>query len=160
LSATKGYVFSNDYFYDLRRALDDTTLHLFVVLSPTHQQVVCGGLFTTTDGIVQYHLSGTADAYRKEAPTKLMLHQARCWAKEKNQRLLHFGGGVGAKDNSLFSFKYRFTYLTADYHTYSMVINEEKYEMLVEMWQKKRENTEDIDFFPLYRQPCPDQIER
>ena len=45
-----------------------------------------GGLFVETDGIVQYHLSGTDEASRGVQPTKLMMHFVSGWAKDRGDR--------------------------------------------------------------------------
>ena len=52
------YMFSDDYFSDLRASLSDN-LHLCCVLLPDGR-VAATGLFTIVNGICQYHLSGAS----------------------------------------------------------------------------------------------------
>ena len=73
-SATPFYFFDDGYFEGLHDALGDR-LHLCVVEKAG--VVAAAGLFVETDGIVQYHLSGTGDAFREGQPTKLMMHFVR-----------------------------------------------------------------------------------
>jgi lipid II:glycine glycyltransferase (peptidoglycan interpeptide bridge formation enzyme) len=76
-SAASFYFFDDSYFDGLRDALGER-LHLCLVKKDG--DVAAAGLFAETDGTVQYHLSGTADAFRMVQPTKLMMHFVRAWA--------------------------------------------------------------------------------
>lgn len=154
LSAREFYFFSKDYFYELRSILAQN-LHLCTVLSP-EGEVAAAGLFTAKCGIVEYHLGGTNSKYLKQAPSKLMFHFVREWAKERGHKYLHLGGGVGGKEDSLFHFKAGFSKLKADFYTYRMIIDKEKYDLLVNTWKEKYKVTDyDEQFFPLYRYPAP-----
>ena len=113
------------YFEDLRVALG-SRLHFCSVVAPGGE-LAAGGLFTDTQGIVQYHLSGTADCFVANAPSKLMLHEVRLWAKREGYSLLHLGGGVGSRADSLFHFKAGFSPLHSDWFTYHLVTDEDKY---------------------------------
>ena len=77
------YFFEDAYFEGLRDALGKS-LHLCVV--EKDGVIAAAGLFVETDGIVQYHLSGTDDAFRTVQSTKLMLHFVRGWAKDRATR--------------------------------------------------------------------------
>jgi len=100
------YDFDLEYVAALRRALGDR-LHLFSLLK--EGQVACGGLFTETDGLVQYHLGGTRDAFLADSPIKLLFDEVRIWGHERGFSTLHLGGGVGARADSLFEFKAGFS---------------------------------------------------
>jgi hypothetical protein len=67
VGAIQRYLFSEEYFENLRAALGER-LHLCSVHSP-RGDVAAAGLFVETDGIVQYHLSGTAVEYLAFAPS-------------------------------------------------------------------------------------------
>lgn len=150
--AKEYYIFSHEYFNNLRLALGDS-LHLCAVMSP-EGVMAAGGLFATaTSGIVEFHLSGTAAAYRKVAPTKLMLHYMIRWAKGAGFSTLHLGGGVGGRADSLFEFKAGFSDRRHDFYTYRMILDENKYTDLVARWQQQYSQAADPDYFPLYRAP-------
>jgi hypothetical protein len=149
------YFFDRSYYRNLRACLGDR-LHLCTVLAPSGR-LASGGLFTCVGGIVQFHLSGTADAFRKAGPAKLMLIHMRDWAKLRGERLLHLGGGVGCRPDSLFFFKGGFSRLRAPFSTFRMVLDSEAYQGLV-----RRRNTRGLaapqdaaGFFPAYRAPLP-----
>lgn len=153
LSANEYYLFSKAYFSDLRSFMGER-LHLCTVLSP-EGEVGSAALFTTTNDIVQYHLSGSAEKYLKKAPTKLMLDFVRSWAKEMGYRLFHLGGGAGGSSDSLFDFKAGFSKKRADFCTFGMIVDEDKYSTLNEKWIKKfgKLDSSSSDFFPTYRTP-------
>jgi hypothetical protein len=124
------YLFSDDYFQDLRRALG-SHLHLFSVLAPDGS-LAAAGLFMEAQGIVEYHLSGTAKAYRQLAPTKLMLDVAIQWAKAAGNRVLHLGGGVGSRNDALFQFKAGFSDLRSSFQTWRVICDDARYVKLTD----------------------------
>ncbi|MBE9223907.1 GNAT family N-acetyltransferase [Phormidium sp. LEGE 05292] len=151
VSASEFYFFDESYFVELRSILGDR-LHLCTILSP-EGEVASSLLFISINGIVQTYLSGTFQKYLYLAPSKLEIDVIRRWAKENGNRLLHLGGGVGSRDDSLFKFKSGFSDLRSNFYTYRMIINPEKYTKLIQAWEEKYgySNDFDNDFFPLYR---------
>jgi len=152
VNASKFYLFPYDYFIDLKTALEDK-IHLCFVISPD-DDIAAGGLFSEEDGIVQYHLGATSSKYLREAPSKLMFDFMRKWAKERNNKNFHLGGGVGGNsDDSLFRFKAGFSNLRSNFYTYRIITNDYEYNILYEMWKKINKIDKDFDcnFFPIYR---------
>ena len=119
------YSFDADYFRGLRNALSDRVLHLGVVR--IDGRVAAAALFTTISGLVQYHLSGTDEAFARERPTKLLLHHVRQWASRGGHRWLHLGGGLGGRADSLFRFKAGFSTLRRSFYTWRVVVDEPAY---------------------------------
>jgi UDP-perosamine 4-acetyltransferase len=152
LHADDQYDFSDGYFADLRSSLGDK-LHLCTVTAPDGR-TASAGLFTACSGIVQYHLGGTGEEFLPLAPSKLMFDFMRRWGKEQGNRVLHLGGGVGAKQDSLFEFKAGFSDLKADFFTYRMVLDEERYEELLRLFRARggAPGGDCTRFFPAYRQ--------
>ena len=147
LDADPYYLFPTDYFQDFRQALG-SRLHLFSVLAPDCS-VAAAGLFMETEGIVEYHLSGTAQKYRHLAPIKLMLDCAINWAKAAGNRVLHLGGGVGSRDDALFRFKTGFSDLRSPFQTWRVICDHKRY---VELTEDAGVFDAPIDgFFPAYR---------
>ena len=153
LAASPFYYFSDEYFDDLRRLLGDR-LHLCTVRSPAGD-VAAGGLFMLDDGIVAYHLSGTAESHRAKAPTKLMIDFARRWAKEQGASLLNLGGGFGGSGSSLHHFKTGFSRSQTDFQTARIVFDHDRYDCLTAARRELHPITDDASnvFFPSYRQP-------
>lgn len=151
LHADSYYHFPVDYFSELREALGEK-LHLCAVISPQNE-VAAAGLFTAVQGIVQYHLGGTAENYLALAPSKLMFDHVREWAKETGQQVFHLGGGLGCRDDSLFRFKAGFSKATAEFYTGRMVVDHERYALLSSRFRQAKGETERINdnYFPLYR---------
>ena len=148
-SADPFYFFDDAYFDTLRDALGDS-LQLCVV--EKDGAIGAAGMFVETNGVVQYHLSGSDDALHLVQPTKLMIHFARGWAKDRGNRVLHLGGGVGGDSDSLLWFKGGFS---PDRHTFAtlrMVIDERKYGRLVEAHDPRLDPGVRSGYFPLYRQ--------
>ncbi len=127
-SASSFYFFRDAYFDGLRDALGEA-LHLCVV--EKEGILAAAGLFVECNGIVQYHLSGTGDAFHLVQPTKLMMHFVRSWAKARGDQVLHLGGGVGGADNSLLQFKLGFSPRHHTFFTLRMVVDELEYGLLV-----------------------------
>ncbi|GET41768.1 GNAT family N-acetyltransferase [Microseira wollei] len=152
LSASEFYMFSESYFADLRASLGDR-LNLCTILSPSGE-VASGILFTAINGIVQTYLSGTSDKYFCQAPSKLEIDAITRWAKENGNSILHLGGGLGARSDSLFYFKSGFSNFRANFHTYRTILSEEKYAKLMHICENNYGPVGDChDFFPAYRNP-------
>ncbi len=149
-SAAHYYFFDDGYFDSLRDALGER-LHLCVV--ERDGAIAAAGLFVETDGLVQYHLSGTGAEFVRLQPTKLMIHFVRGWAKERGNRVLHLGGGVGSSSDSLLQFKAGFSPLRHPFSTLRMVIDEQEYRRLVVTRDALVDPEARTDFFPLYRHP-------
>ena len=147
-SAAPFYLFEDAYFDGLREALGES-LHLCVV--EKDGAIAAAGLFVETNGIVQYHLSGTGDAFRAVQPTKLMMHFVRGWARDRGNQVMHLGGGVGGDSDSLLQFKVGFSPLRHTFATLRMVIDEAEYGRLVAARDPLFDPDARSGFFPLYR---------
>ena len=170
--ASDDYFFDRTYFIRLRELLGNH-LHLFVALGPATEGsigsaslgtpkeglVLSGALFTVCDSIIQYHLGGTDSRYLYLGPSKLIFDTVRMWGAELGAEMLHLGGGVGSREDSLFRFKAGFSNLRCQFQVWKMVVNEQVYQQLLE--QKRAWNQAaglaavDDNYFPAYR--CPTQ---
>lgn len=140
------YRFPPGYFGGLRSSLQ-SHLHLLSVVAPDGA-VAAAGLFTEFQGMVQFHLSGTAEEYRKPAPSKLMLESAIFWGKAAGNRMLHLGGGLGAREDSLFQFKSGFSKLRSRFQTWRVVANATGY---ADMVRAAHQPEIEDHYFPTYR---------
>jgi dTDP-4-amino-4,6-dideoxygalactose transaminase len=154
VNAASAYSFEEDYFSRLARELG-SVLQLFVAV--IGGKVASGGLFTSCDGIVEYHLGGTRDEFLKLSPMTLILDTVRLWANQIGARVFHLGGGVGAKEDSLFHYKAGFSGRRHSFTTWRWIVVPEIYRELCE--QRARMNERQglepalADYFPTYR--CP-----
>jgi hypothetical protein len=164
VGAPPGYFFALRYFEAFHDKFGEK-VHLACVLSPSGD-LAAAGLFIVTDGIVEYHLGGTAGRYLPLAPSKLVLDFVWRWAEEQRLGVLHLGGGVGAVEDSLFEFKAGFSPARGEFYTYRVVLDEAKYAALREAAESLRGAPAAGDFFPQYRNlqqtppavPAPDAL--
>ncbi len=145
------YYFDDAYFRGLRTALGQT-LHLAAVLA-ANDEVAAAGMFTRHQGIIEYHLGGTAEAYLSAAPSKRMFYDLMCWGAAQGDRWLHLGGGVGGHEDSLFRFKQGFSQTTRPFATVRIVCHADRYQWLHEQRESLTSEKAATGFFPGYRQP-------
>lgn len=152
VKAHSSYFFEPEYFTRLARGLG-SALELFVVT--VDGVAIAGGLFGICDGIVQYHLGGTCDSFLKLGPMSLLFDTVRLWAIDEGARVVHLGGGVGSKEDSLFHFKAGFSDRRHTFPTWRWVIEPGAYRELCD--RSARRNLERAvqwasgDYFPQYR---------
>ena len=151
LGADGFYHFSNEYFADLRAGLGDH-LHLCCILSPEGRPVA-GALFTTCGGIMGTHLSGSDPDYHRLAPKKLLIHFARLWGRQRGCSVLHLGGGVGSRRDTVFDFKAGFSPNRGELRTLRMIPNEARYAALMSRGGLPLNPSGDLEaeFFPPHR---------
>ena len=149
VGAPQSYFFSPRYFESLRDKLG-ARVHLACVLSP-NRELAAGSLLIVTEGIVEYHLGGSADQYLPFAPSKLAMDFIWRWSQEQSYDILHLGGGVGAVEDSLFHFKAGFSPARGEFYTYRLVIDERKHAALQQMAHSVCRAAANGDFFPAYR---------
>lgn len=155
VGADGSYFFSADYFRFIGSELGPAESHLFVALHKG--QVISGAFLVGCQGILQYHLGGTRDEYLPLAPIKLVFDTARRWAKTQALKVFHFGGGVGAQEDSLFHFKAGFSPLRHGYSCWRCVVDPDAYAILCAAADRRavEQGLEPTStrFFPQYRTP-------
>jgi len=154
VGAREKYFFDQDYFLELRAALEHR-LHLFV--AEKGETVLAAALFTLTNSIVQYHLSASDPKYMKYAPSKVLLDEVRIWSTRQGARVFHLGGGVGSSEDGVFKFKAGFSDRRHRFKVWRCVVIREVYDRLVLRrieWEERKDLSPiSADHFPLYRRP-------
>lgn len=152
VKADARYFFGKEYFNRLREALG-SHLHLFVALFD--ERVISASMFTTMNGIVQYHLSGSSPDEMKHAASKLIIDRVREWAVDQGNRVFHLGGGLGSKEDSLFLYKAGFSPLRHRFKIWRHIVDRDRYLLAVGQrrdWLSNRGLVfSDKHFFPQYR---------
>lgn len=148
VGAAPNYLYDLDYMSSLRDSLGERLKLATVEIDGT---VAAAGLFVETGSIIQYHLSGTDEAFVRQRPTKLLLHFMRTWAKERGAHTFHLGGGVGNTEDSLFDFKAGFSSARRPFFTLRLVIDPLRYLALSSAAQPALDPENLSGFFPLYR---------
>jgi len=99
------YYFEPEYYDILRGPLGKNTVFFYAKLN---EKIVAASIFFYNKYFMHYHLSGNRTAFRKFAPTNLLLYEAACWGARRGLKQLHLGGGVNSGEDSLFNFKKQF----------------------------------------------------
>lgn len=149
VEAKSYYVFGRDYYETL---VDPARggLELWIVRDQGGTPAAAG-LFSLRGDIVQYHLSGAGDAYRKQAPTTLLLDEVRRSAIDRGARRMHLGGGLGGGEDSLFAFKSGFGSGRHAFRVWQWILDPVTYRALEDR-RLAREPAPGA-FFPSYRAP-------
>lgn len=152
VQANQSYYFDDNYF----RGLLELGEKLQLCIVECEEQIICASLFFECCGIIQAHLGGTKNDFLKQSPFNLLLHHLRLWGKERGNKYLHIGGGIGGSTtDSLYTFKSGFSRQRHDFLTLRLITDEDKYLELVELRAKALDtNVEellDTGFFPAYR---------
>jgi hypothetical protein len=152
VNASEFYFFDGIYFRNLISALK-ANMQLFVCL--LDDDIICAGLFTLCNDIVQYHLGGTRNSFLKLAPMKLLFDTVRIWANEHKAHHFHLGGGVGSTEDSVFHFKAGFSKQRHAFSVWRWVLLPEMYYRLCKErneWNNRYGlNLVSTEYFPAYR---------
>ncbi|MEB3182489.1 MAG: peptidoglycan bridge formation glycyltransferase FemA/FemB family protein, partial [Nostocaceae cyanobacterium] len=150
----KYFTFDHNYLLEMQ---DHFFEHMFLCLVEMEGEIASAGLYTECNGIVQGVLGGTRNKYYQYSPTSLETDYVRMWAKQRGNKYLHLGGGVGGAEDELYHFKCRFSKLRHNFYTLRLITDAEKYNYLVDARAKalntSPENLLNSNFFPAYRSP-------
>jgi len=147
VNAKEFYYFNDSYFEKIIKSNDFKSEILLAIDNETGK-TIAGCLFITTNGIVQYHLSGTKNDYLHLTPTKLLIDEMRIMASQRGHTFFNLGGGLGGRnDDSLFNFKASFSKDFKEFNLWKFIVNQEVYDELV----IKKGIVDKSNYFPLYR---------
>ncbi|WP_318544013.1 peptidoglycan bridge formation glycyltransferase FemA/FemB family protein [Marixanthotalea marina] len=147
VNAKKNYYFKEGYFYDMFNSKAFQS-EILLAIDNESGTIISGCQFITTNGIVQYHLSGTKNNYLHLNATKLLIDEMRILATQRGNKYFNLGGGLGGRDDdSLFHFKSLFSKDFKNFDLWKLIVNQKVYDELVS--QKGILNKS--DYFPLYR---------
>lgn len=150
VSASPYYLFPHSHYNELRRLLGD---HVHLVCVRIDESIAAAALFFETDGLVQYHLGATDDAFLRDQPMKHLMHHVRLVMRERGNKRMHLGGGVGASEDSLFHFKVGFSPLRANFETWRVVVDDDAFAALS---RDAGVAADPAGFFPPWRRAGPD----
>lgn len=147
VNAKKYYYFGEDYFKKIAESEDFETL-IFLAKEKDTNKSIAASMFIISNGIVQYHLSGSKSEYLHLMPTKLLIDEMRIKATQKGYRYFNLGGGLGGRDDdSLFKFKSSFSKDVKTFKLWKLIVNEKIYNKLTNKYSTKEKS----NFFPEYR---------
>jgi CelD/BcsL family acetyltransferase involved in cellulose biosynthesis len=146
-----GYYFFDDAYFDALRSAMGERMRIAVVR--VGNEVAAAGLFIEENGIVEYHLSGSDERFATFAPTKLLTHFMTNWARQRGNRWLHLGAGMGAPDDALLHFKSGFSPIHHRFRTLRMITRTVEYVRLALKHDPSVDPTRVDGYFPVYRKP-------
>lgn len=144
VGAAPQYFFDRAYFASLIERLGPA-MRLFLVKDGA--EVVAASLHSAYNGIIHGHLGGTRDRALEWSPDKLLIDEVRLWAAARGYRVFHHGGGVGAREDSLYRFKEGFSDRAHEFFTWRWVLDPAAYRALCDA----RGAAAAGDYFPVYR---------
>ena len=146
------YFFDVGNFRRLHAALGE---HVHLMLTRANGVLGAAGVFTEYGGIVQEHLMAADGALAAISPYKVQLDDVAIWAHERGNRVLHLGGGRGAREDSLFEFKRRFSPRRHEFSTGRWVLDRARVDELTRAQRRAVADRGEIDrdYFPPYRAP-------
>lgn len=148
------------YYYislsDFERLRDALAGHVHLLVTRTAGAVGAAGIFTELSGIVQAHFMASSMESRPLSPGKVLLDDARTWARQRGNSVLHLGGGRGCREDSLLAFKGEFSQRRHDFCIGRWVLDAVAYRDLVEVRERGLDDGQTLDpnFFPRYRAPA------
>ena len=153
VGARDHYYFPDEYFTRLKKNLPQAAR---LVFCERDGQIISGALFLVTDRIIQYHLGGTATQHQDcRGAIKLIFNHMRAWGTRNGMSWLHLGGGLGAREDSLFRFKAGFSKTHFQFQTASLVLKPAVYQGLIrfrQQWNRRNgHHLSEEECFPEYR---------
>jgi hypothetical protein len=134
---------------DVRQLVHSLRGRMFHVVCFVGSALVAAGLYTACRGIVHAHLGAARNGTLALAPARLEIDMAMTWARATGNRVLHLGGGLGARSDSLYAFKRGFGRTVLPYCGWQVVLDPDRYRDLA-----ARTGTQHVQgFFPVYRAP-------
>jgi len=154
VGSTGYYYFPKDYYLNLKDSLGGN-VKLFCAWLDGH--IISSSMFFFSNGIVQYHLSGTITEHLRHNGAKVILDHVRTWAGECGYKWLNLGGGVGSSEDSLFRFKAGFSKSRHTFEIVRMIVDPLEYDNAVRLRREWTDHTglhpRETSFFPEYRAP-------
>lgn len=151
VKANRTYYFGEAFFAELA----DLEQYFHLCLIEQASEIVAAGIFTECCGIVHTYLTGTRTVALKRSPDKFMIHTMRSWAKQRGNRILHLGGGLGGNRDRLFEYKAGFSPDRCPFNTLRLITNPEHYTALIQIKAKQLDLAPKTllqsHYFPAYR---------
>jgi hypothetical protein len=126
-NASGQYLIDERWLAHFGDALKD---HCCLLEATLHDEVTAMLLVMEYQGYVHAHLTGIDEQFISHSPLKPLLDGTRRWASARGNKVLHLGGGIGARRDSLFRFKSHFSPDTNSFHIGCWILNRKIYDEL------------------------------
>jgi hypothetical protein len=148
VNAKGEYVFPHSHYEDLLMNLGHRVCLFYALYNGV---IISSCMFFLCNGIAQYHLGGTRTEHLDLSPMRAIFDYVKTWSRDRGFSWIHLGGGVGARQDSLFRFKAGMSGLRLDYYVLKYIRNPPVYRELVRLRGEAAGPARDADYFPLYR---------
>lgn len=136
---TDFYKFSRDYFHTIRRDLPENS---FIIRAEYKGDLAASALFLSSDLTTHYHLGASNPSLLKSRPNDAIFWEAIRYCASMGTRTLQLGGGTGLDDDDpLFGFKVKFGNRLLPVTIGKRIINQTKYDQLIERWSDRNPDT-------------------
>ncbi|PTQ96667.1 acetyltransferase (GNAT) family protein [Mucilaginibacter yixingensis] len=149
VGASASYMFNEEY---ISKLIDTDEYDARILTVYDGDTAIASTVITFTNGIIEAYLVGTRNDYRKHSPAKLLVDEICVLGNKLGMKYYNLGGGLGFKQDSLFSWKASFSDLFLPYSTWRYIANPTAYNALLD--ERGIDKNSDLDFFPLYRSAC------
>lgn len=143
--ADEYYYFKSEFYNTIMNDLAEQSQVFYATLG---EKIIAASIILTSNGKLNYHLSGSLKEYQNLAPSNLLLYKAALWGYANGCTTFHLGGGVGSQHDNLYKFKSSFFKGNpCDFYIGKKIFNEEIYNQLCDEKKVGKDST----FFPRYR---------
>jgi hypothetical protein len=118
------YMIDRDWLLQFAHSLGN---HCSLLSATVNGEIAAILLVMEYRGFVHAHLTGIDERFISSSPLKPLLDGTRRWAAARGNQTFHLGGGIGARQDSLFQFKRHFSPDTHPFHIGCWVLNRELY---------------------------------
>ncbi|MEG1820715.1 MAG: GNAT family N-acetyltransferase [Malacoplasma sp.] len=143
------YYFQREFYESILKDLNSNAMFFYVRFK---DEIIAMSIVMFCNCQMHYHLSASKKEYLNYAPTNLLLYEAACYGCDHGYQSFHLGGGLGAKQDSLYKFKKAFSRgEDKEFYIGKKIFLQESYDNLVEIRKSEEEYKEENLFFPRYR---------
>ena len=133
LNADDFYYFDDKYYQQFVKNVPS-----FLGVVTLEDKIISAALFMYDGCYAHYHLSGSDKAYLNYLPNNYMLYHAALELKRQGAELFHLGGGTTSDENdSLLSFKRKFSKDLYQFSIGKVIFNEALYADICKDWEDK-----------------------
>ena len=148
-SATSYYYFDREFYLSI---LFDLKYNAQIFYAKLNDEIISMSIILFGNKKMHYHLSASKKEFQSMAPTNLLLYEVACWGCRNGYETLHLGGGLGAKEDSLYKFKKSFSKEEDKvFCVGKKIFNKDIYKYLMNIRNIEENDKNNADFFPTYR---------
>ncbi len=145
VGADSYYYFKKEFYDSILYDLRENALIFYAKLE---DEIIAMSIILYGNGRLHYHLSASRKEYQNLAPTNLLLYEAACFGYSIGAKTFHLGGGLGSRQDHLYSFKKQFNRQEdCQFSIGKLIVDEQVYKRL---WKLNTDEKE-TGFFPAYR---------